>query len=157
MASRSNKMKKLFCLSLLTIAAATPADARWKEVPGLTMRTFVTNCEAMGGTIDEGGNPNVLKCKLPSGTVITCDFGSSPPYCGPDRRTPRKDLNDLFGNSVRPIDPATGGRTPKIESGNGSVGGNQNTGTGKSNTLPGPSSGENSVKDGNAGGGPIVK
>jgi hypothetical protein len=114
MASRSNKMKKLFCLSLLTIAAATPADARWKEVPGLTMRTFVTNCEAMGGTIDEGGNPNVLKCKLPSGTVITCDFGSSPPYCGPDRRTPRKDLNDLFGNSVRPIDPATGGRTPKL-------------------------------------------
>jgi hypothetical protein len=110
-------MKRLFCISLATIAAATSAYAEMKESPGTTMRSFVTNCEAMGGTIDEGGNSNILKCTLPSGTVVTCDFASSPPYCGPDRRVPRKSLQELLGSGVRSFDPNSGNRIPKAESG----------------------------------------
>lgn len=147
-------MKRLFCISLVTLAVATSAHAEMKESPGTTMRSFVTNCEGMGGTIDEGGNSNILKCKLPSGTVVTCDFATSPPYCGADRKIPRKNLRNLLGNGVQSIDPATGSKGPKSESGGSSVGGNNTPGTGKGDAAPGPDAGPNTIGD---GGGPVVK
>ena len=84
----------LIIATTAVLALGSAAMAEKKEIRvanGLTPRQFVSNCESMNGTIEEGSqSSDGLSCTLPSGTSADCSFGPKDAYC--EVTTPRSSL-----------------------------------------------------------------
>lgn len=75
------KIRTIRALVLLAAALASPeAAAKGVSFNSLTPSQFISSCEKMGGTVSRPGT-GVIRCKLPSGTVVDCSFGPDGTVC----------------------------------------------------------------------------
>lgn len=94
----------LAAAAVLALGSAAYAEKKSVRVAdGLTPGQFVTNCEGMGGTIEEGSqSSDGIKCTLPSGTSADCAFGPKDAYCEvstPRATLPSRTIKGLFGTT----------------------------------------------------------
>ncbi|HNB25962.1 MAG TPA: hypothetical protein PLR41_03320 [Alphaproteobacteria bacterium] len=73
---RTTKLRVFGGLAAAMLAgAATYAWAKGVSFNSLTPAEFVSSCEKMGGKVSRPGT-GVIRCTLPSGTVVDCSWGN---------------------------------------------------------------------------------
>lgn len=88
--------------AMLVGAAAPQAWAAGISFNSLTPAQFISSCEQMGGTVSRPG-AGTIRCKLPSGTVVDCSFGTGGTICTWKGNTTPPDVKHLF----RDVPPAS--------------------------------------------------
>jgi hypothetical protein len=141
----------IFSIAMLGLTANA---AMVKSVmANISMGTFKARCAAAGGSVTQSGTGR--KCRLPSGATVTCHEIDGPGIaCDYRVAIAGSKVPELLG-TPQSIDPSTGTKTPRAESGGNTVGGNNTQGGGKGDTAAGADSGPDSM--GNGDGGPAVK
>lgn len=95
-------------VALLALGTAAYAEKKETRVAdGLTPKQFATNCDNMGGQIDEGsGGENTVQCTLPNGTNADCSFGPKDAYCEvttPRSSIPVRTIKGLMGDATTQV------------------------------------------------------
>jgi len=101
--------------ALAAFASVTTSQAWAKGISfnSLTPSQFISSCEKMGGTVSRPG-PGVIRCKLPSGTVVDCSFDSNGMVCAWKGDLNTADTKQLMGDpSPATVNPNTGTTKPK--------------------------------------------
>ena len=100
-------------LAVLAGVAAPQAWAKGISFNSLTPAQFISSCEKMGGTVSRPG-AGVIRCKLPSGTVVDCAFDSNGTVCTWKGDLNTADTKQLMGDpSPGTVNPNTGTTKPK--------------------------------------------
>jgi hypothetical protein len=108
-------------LAVLAGAGASQAWAKGISFNSLTAAQFISSCEKMGGTVSRPGT-GVIRCKLPSGTVVDCSFDSSGTVCTWKGDLPTADSKKLMGDpSPATVNPGTGTTKPKAPDASGAT------------------------------------
>lgn len=99
-------VRTLAVLAFGVATVGTPqAWAKGVSFNSLTPAQFIASCEKMGGTVSRPGT-GVIRCKLPSGTVVDCSFDANGTVCAWKGSLPPSDSKQLMGdptpNSVNP-------------------------------------------------------
>lgn len=80
MACVSLRAYSVVAFAVLACGGASQAWAKGISFNSLTPAQFISSCEKMGGTVSRPGT-GVIRCKLPSGTVVDCSFDSNGTVC----------------------------------------------------------------------------
>ena len=100
-------------LGLATGAGAPQAWAKGVSFNSLTPAQFISSCEKMGGTVSRPGT-GVIRCKLPSGTVVDCSFDSNGTVCAWRGTLPETESKQLMGDpSPATMNPGSNTTKPK--------------------------------------------
>lgn len=112
---RNFSMEALCVLAgaLLTCAGAQPAAAKGVSFNSLTPAQFISSCEKMGGKVSRPGT-GVIRCTLPSGTVVDCSFGAGGTVCAWKGDLNGQSVKQLMGDpSPAAVSPGTTTNPPK--------------------------------------------
>ena len=91
---------------------AHEAAAKGISFNSLTPAQFISSCEQMGGTVSRPGT-GVIRCTLPSGTVVDCSFGAGGTVCAWKGDLSNQGVKQLMGDpSPATINPGSS-KTPK--------------------------------------------
>lgn len=107
---------RVFSVVALAVLAGGGAPQAWAKgisFNSLTPSQFISSCEKMGGTVSRPGT-GVIRCKLPSGTVVDCSFDSNGTVCVWKGDLTTVDTKKLMGDpSPAAVSPGTGTNKPK--------------------------------------------
>ena len=113
MRSIAFKTARILALAALAGTAAPQAWAKGVSFNSLTPAQFISSCEKMGGTVSRPGT-GVIRCKLPSGTVVDCSFDSSGTVCAWKGDLTTANTKQLMGDpSPGAVSPGNGTTKPK--------------------------------------------
>jgi hypothetical protein len=109
-------------VTLLAAGVATrEAAAKGVSFNSLTPSQFISSCEKMGGTVSRPGT-GVIRCKLPSGTVVDCAFGADGTVCTWKGDLPTANVKQLMGDpSPAAVSPGNTTTNPKSPDAPGTV------------------------------------
>ena len=109
-------VRKTFGVLVLSAAIGAGAPQTWAKgisFNSLTPAQFISSCEKMGGTVSRPGT-GVIRCKLPSGTVVDCSFDANGTVCVWKGALPETESKQLMGDpSPATTDPGNSTTKPK--------------------------------------------
>jgi len=107
-------------LALATGAMAHQAAAKGISFNSLTPSQFISSCEKMGGKVSRPGQ-GVIRCTLPSGTVVDCSFSTGGTVCAWKGDMSTTSVKQLMGDPTpSTMNPGTT-TTPKAPNTSGST------------------------------------
>jgi len=113
---RTTKFKVIGGVVAIVLAgAATYAWAKGVSFNSLTPAQFVSSCQQMGGEVSRPG-PGVIRCKLPSGTVVDCSWANDGggTICSWKGDLSTSNIKKLMGDpSPNSVSPGTTTKPPK--------------------------------------------